>query len=74
MQMNGAADQAVRYASAWDCARKLAAAGGWRALYRGVGVNSVKTLLGVPVQFVMYDAIKSAVQALDPTTGVSSPL
>ncbi|GFR50815.1 hypothetical protein Agub_g13090, partial [Astrephomene gubernaculifera] len=70
MQMNGAAGQAVYYASASDCLKQLLRNhGGVRALYRGCLTNCLKTSLGAPVHFVMYDAIKSAVQALDPTTG-----
>ncbi|PNH12350.1 hypothetical protein TSOC_000712 [Tetrabaena socialis] len=75
MQMNGGAGQAVRYASASDCLRQLLRShGGLRALYRGCLTNCLKTSVGAPVHFIMYDAIKSGVQALDPTTGVSSPL
>ncbi|GIM04015.1 hypothetical protein Vretimale_8654 [Volvox reticuliferus] len=75
MQMNAAAGQAVRYASATDCLRQLLRShGGVRALYRGCLTNCLKTSLGAPVHFIMYDAIKSAVQAMDPTTGVASPL
>ncbi|KAG2487872.1 hypothetical protein HYH03_013585 [Edaphochlamys debaryana] len=75
MQMNGAAGTAVSYQSAWHCAATLVRShGGIRALYRGCLTNALKTSLGAPVHFIMYDALKSAVQALDPTTGVSSPL
>ncbi|GIL56625.1 hypothetical protein Vafri_11963 [Volvox africanus] len=75
MQMNGAAGQAVSYTSATDCLRQLLRShGGVRALYRGCLTNCLKTSLGAPVHFIMYDVIKSAVQAMDPTTGVASPL
>ncbi|GLI65280.1 hypothetical protein VaNZ11_008772, partial [Volvox africanus] len=55
MQMNGAAGQAVRYASATDCLRQLLRShGGVRALYRGCLTNCLKTSLGAPVHFIMY--------------------
>ncbi|KAG2432586.1 hypothetical protein HXX76_008930 [Chlamydomonas incerta] len=76
MQMNGAAGQAVRYRSAYDCLRQLlrSPGGGLAALYRGCAANCLKTSIGAPIHFVMYDAIKAGIQAVDPTTGVSSPL
>eukprot|EP00198_Chlamydomonas_reinhardtii_P005262 XP_001694598.1 mitochondrial substrate carrier [Chlamydomonas reinhardtii] len=76
MQMNGAAGQAVRYRSAYDCLRQLlrSPGGGLAALYRGCAANCLKTSIGAPIHFIMYDAIKAGIQAVDPTTGVSSPL
>ncbi|KAG2454149.1 hypothetical protein HYH02_001185 [Chlamydomonas schloesseri] len=76
MQMNGGAGQAVRYVSAYDCLRQLlrSPGGGVAALYRGCAANCLKTSIGAPIHFIMYDAIKAGIQALDPTTGVSSPL
>lgn len=43
-------------------------------LYRGCGVNCLKTMPGAAIQFVAYDLIKTTVTALDPTAGVTSPL
>ena len=40
---------------------------GWQALYRGVGINSLKIIPGAAVQFLLYDAIKSAVLTYDPS-------
>lgn len=66
--------QGERYAGGIDCFIKLLRSQGPAALYRGCLANSCKTMLGAPIQFVMYDLIKSTMQALDPTTGVTSPL
>lgn len=68
--------QAVRYRSAYDCLRQLlrSPGGGLAALYRGCAANCLKTSIGAPIHFIMYDAIKAGIQAVDPTTGVSSPL
>ncbi len=63
-----------RYAGAVDCLRTMWRTEGLRALYRGCAVSCLRTAPGAAVQFVAYDAIKTGIALVDPTTGVSSPL
>jgi len=72
MQMSGA--QGVHYKGMMDCLRKVVATEGVAALYRGMAVSMLRTVPGAAIQFLAYDALKTGVAILDPTTAVSSPL
>lgn len=74
VQMSGASGHPSSYRGALHCAYEVLRKEGFGALYRGCMVNVGKTLLGAPIQFMTYDLIKSGLQAVDPTTGVTSPL
>lgn len=74
MQLNGALGTVHPYRSTLDCVRTMLVVEGPTAFYRGCLVNCLKTMPGAAIQFVAYDIIKSTMQVLDPTTGVTSPL
>ena len=46
------------YASTWDCARRLWAAGGLRAFYRGVVISTVKVIPNACAVFVIYERMQ----------------
>ena len=45
-----------------------------RQLFRGWGINCLKTAPGAAVQFVAYDLLRLLVTSIDPSSGAVSPL
>lgn len=45
-----------------------------RQLFRGWGINCIKTAPGAAVQFVAYDLLRLLVTSIDPSSGAVSPL
>lgn len=45
-----------------------------RQLFRGWGINCIKTAPGAAVQFVAYDWLRLVVTSIDPSSGAVSPL
>ena len=62
------------YRGALHCLREVVVREGVRGLYRGCLVSAIKTVPGMAMQFVAYDAIKTGITKLDPRVGVQSPL
>ncbi|KAF8055733.1 cation/proton exchanger 4 [Scenedesmus sp. PABB004] len=73
MQVNGAPGTATRYRGYLHCLRHMAASerGLLRELWRGWGVNCLKTAPGAAVQFVAYDLLRLGVTSLDPSSGAA---
>jgi hypothetical protein len=60
-----------------DCLRHMSERGPVglvRQLFRGWGINCVKTAPGAAVQFVAYDLLRLLVTSIDPSSGAVSPL
>ena len=57
MMTSGGGSQ-VAYRGALDCARTMVEAEGWRAFYRGVGSNVLRSLCGALV-LVLFDDLKA---------------
>eukprot|EP00877_Chromochloris_zofingiensis_P005931 jgi/Chrzof1/1591/Cz10g13190.t1 len=74
MQMNGGPGQAVRYKGYVDCLRKMLQTEGGLSLFRGLGINCVKTVPGAAVHFLAYDLLRLGITMVDPTSGAVSPL
>jgi hypothetical protein len=55
-------------------AKQGGAAGVVQQLFRGWGINCVKTAPGAAVQFVAYDLLRLLVTSIDPSSGAVSPL
>lgn len=76
LQVNGAPGTAVAYRGYLQCLRHMAAgrSGLVSQLFRGWGINCLKTAPGAAVQFVAYDLLRLGVTSIDPSTGAVSPL
>ena len=49
--------ESAKFRSSWHCAREIAAAGGVRALYFGLGPRVVRVTLEVALQFSLFEAV-----------------
>lgn len=56
------------------CLRHMSQGGLLRQLFKGWGVNCIKTAPGAACQFVAYDLLRLLVTSLDPSSGAVSPL
>lgn len=74
LQVNGAPDTAVQYRGYWHCLQHMRQQGLLRQLFRGWGINCLKTAPGAAVQFLTYDILRLAVTSIDPSSGAVSPL
>lgn len=77
LQVNGAPGTSVRYRGYIHCLRHMSdqgAVGLIRQLFRGWGINCIKTAPGAAVQFVAYDLLRLVVTSIDPSSGAVSPL
>uniref|UniRef100_A0A383VTZ2 ADP,ATP carrier protein n=1 Tax=Tetradesmus obliquus TaxID=3088 RepID=A0A383VTZ2_TETOB len=75
LQVNGAPGTSLQYKGYLHCLRHMAQhkEGLLRQLFRGWGINCLKTAPGAAVQFVAYDLLRLAVTSIDPA-GAVSPL
>jgi hypothetical protein len=75
LQVNGAPGTSVQYKGYLHCLRHMAQhkEGLLRQLFKGWGINCLKTAPGAAVQFVAYDLLRLAVTSIDPK-GAVSPL
>ena len=53
--------ESAKFRSSWHCAREIAAAGGVRALYFGLGPRVIRVTLEVALQFGLYEAVAPVV-------------
>jgi hypothetical protein len=75
LQVNGAPGTSVQYKGYLHCLRHMAQhkEGLLWQLFKGWGINCLKTAPGAAVQFVAYDLLRLAVTSIDPK-GAVSPL
>jgi hypothetical protein len=76
LQVSGAPGTAIKYRGYLHCLQHMMQHpdGLMRQLFRGWGINCLKTAPGAAVQFVMYDLLRLVVTSLDPSSGAVSPL
>lgn len=48
----------IRYRHAWHCVTHTVKNEGFRGLYIGLGVNTVRAIPGAALQFAAYDTLK----------------
>ena len=70
--MSGSPGHSLTYKGYWDCIRRMSKREGLASFYRGAGVNALRIVPAAAVQFTVYDALKYALLALDPSA--ASPL
>lgn len=46
------------YSSSWDCLKKVILKEGFRALYNGFGVNTVKIAMSSVIQMAIFNELK----------------
>eukprot|EP00879_Flechtneria_rotunda_P033535 GHRR01037151.1.p1 GENE.GHRR01037151.1~~GHRR01037151.1.p1 ORF type:complete len:190 (+),score=53.00 GHRR01037151.1:93-662(+) len=76
LQVSGAPGNSVQYKGYLNCLRHMAQHehGLVRQLFKGWGINCLKTAPGAAVQFVAYDLLRLAITSFDPSSGAVSPL